>query len=137
MKRSSRKSRRAYLLAETAIAGLLLGAAMVMTVKMLGWVATERRSAERRGWAIQEAANVMEHLTALPFDRLSTKAARAAAKLSAPAANLLPEGRIEVEVRDDTPMKRIHLAVRWKGTSGQMEAPVRLTAWVARKGGQK
>lgn len=134
MRSSSRPRRRAYVLAETAVAGLLVGAAMVLAVKLLGWTAAERRAAERRGWAVQEAANAMEAIAALPFDRLSIASAEAAAKLSRSASEVLPGGRIEVQVADDPPLKRIDLAVRWQGTSGVSEAPVRLTAWVASKG---
>ncbi|MDB5351529.1 MAG: hypothetical protein JWN86_2776 [Planctomycetota bacterium] len=133
MIRSLRKKRRAYLLAETAVAGLLLGAAMVMTVKMLGWMAVERRSSERRGWAVQEAANAMEHLTALPFDALSSATARNAVRLSDSAGKVLPDASLAIEVSDDLAMKKVDIAIRWKGPSGRSESPVRLTAWVARK----
>lgn len=134
MMRSSRKNRRAYLLAETSVAALLLGLALVGTVKMLGWTAAERRSSERRGWAVQEAANVMETLTAIPFDRLSQAAAREAATLSEDAGGVLPEGHLDVQIVEEPPLKRIDLALVWRGASGLNEAPVRLTAWVARKG---
>ena len=33
------------------------------------------------------------------------------------------------------PMRRIAVEVRWRGREGEAEAPVRLTAWVARRGG--
>ena len=136
MRRTRPRPRRAVFLAETAAAGLILALAMVLIVRLVSWTAVERRSAERRGWAIQEAANAMEVLAALPFDRLTTASARAAAKLSPSAAAILPGGAVEVAVSDEAPMKRISLSIRWAGPSGRPESPVRLTAWVARKGGR-
>ncbi len=124
------------ILAETAAAAVLLAVAMVATVKLLGWTAAERRASERRGWALQEAANTMETLTALPFDRLTQEEAGRRAELSGAAQEVLPGGRMHVEIHDEPspPMKRIHLTLRWAGASGLGEAPVRLTAWIGRKG---
>lgn len=137
MNSPSRMRRRGVLLTEAVVAGVMLAAAMAMTAKLAGWTAAQRREAERRGWAVQEAANAMEGLAALPFDRLTTETARASAKLSASAGAVLPGGQIDAEVieeDDGLPRKRIDLAVRWNGGSGGAEAPVRLTAWVAKKG---
>lgn len=134
MKAQLRPRRRAYILAETVAAGLILGAAMILTVRLLGWTAAERRAAERRGWAVQEAANAMEALAALPFDRLTAETATATARLSDLAGAVLPEGQVEARVVEDPPMKRIDVRVRWKGTAGLPEMPVRLTAWVANRG---
>lgn len=133
MRTDRRPRRRAYLLIETAMAGLLIALAMTMTVRLLAWVASERRSAERRGWAAQEAANAMERLAALPFDRLDPSAAKAAARLSPAASGLLPGGRVAVEVADDAGLKRIDVEVRWWLSEGIDDAPVRITSWVANK----
>jgi len=136
MRHSGRSNRRAYILAETSVAAVLLAVALVATIKLLSWTASERRATERRGWAAQEAANTMEALTALPFDRLSQETAGQTARLSKAAQKVLPEGRMQVQIHDETdlPMKRIALAVTWTGASGLSDGPVKLTAWVARKG---
>ena len=134
--RKTRGKRRAFLLVETVMAGLLVALAMTLTVGLLSWVGAERRASERRGWAAQEAANGMERLTALPFDRLTSEVAKTTAKLSDAARGALPDSRLIAEVRDSDdglPLKRIDLEVRWRGRSGLDEAPVRLTSWVARK----
>lgn len=131
-----RKKRRGYILAETVVAALILGAILVATVTMLGWAASQRRATERRGWAAQEASNAMDALCALPFAKLSQQSAESAAKLSETASDVLPGGRIEVRVSEEPPMKRIDLEVKWMGTSGLLDRPVRLTAWVADKGAQ-
>ena len=131
-----RTTRRAYMLIEILMAGLIIGLAMAMTVQLLSATAKQRRLAERRGWAIQESANVMERLTALPFGLLDTASARKEAKLSASAEAALPGGRIDVQVRevnDGAPMKRIDVDVSWQGPSKLPELPVRLTSFVANK----
>ncbi|HEX8202509.1 MAG TPA: prepilin-type N-terminal cleavage/methylation domain-containing protein, partial [Isosphaeraceae bacterium] len=56
--------RRGFTLVEMAAAAAILMVAMTLTVQLVGWVATERRAAEQRTRAIQEAANLMERLTA-------------------------------------------------------------------------
>jgi hypothetical protein len=132
----SRAKRRAYMLVEILMAGVLVGLSMAMTVKLLSTTVNQRRLAERRGWAIQESANVMERLTALPFPLLNTASARKEAKLSASAEAVLPGGRVEVEVRevdDGVAMKRIHVDVIWHGPSKLSEPPVRLTSFVVNK----
>lgn len=133
MKSRSRVKRRAYLLIETVMAGLLVALGMAMTLKLLAWTVAERRISERRGWATQEAANVMERLTAMPFNRLDAATARKDAKLSAGAATVLPGGKIEAEVHDEPPMKRIDISVTWQGSGGRLELPMKLTSWVAPK----
>ena len=40
-----------------------------LTVKVLGWVGVERKVWDRRQWAAQEAANLMEQITSRPFRR--------------------------------------------------------------------
>lgn len=136
MRTFSRAKRRAYLLVEILMAGLLVGLAMAMTVKLLTATINQRRLSERRGWAIQESANVMERLTALPFRSLDTATARKEAKLSASAEIVLPGGRIEVQVRevnDGVLMKRIDVDVTWQSPAKLPELPVRLTSFVANK----
>jgi len=137
MKTDRRGHRPAFILLETIAAGLLVGLVMVMTVRLLTWTAAERRSAERRGWAVQEAANAMELLAGSPFDRLAPGPI-ASVTLSPGAKAILPEGRIGAEVRDEPDgMKRIDVRVFWKGAAGIDEAPVRLSAWVAKKGANR
>jgi hypothetical protein len=124
------------MLVEVLMAGLLLGLAMFMAVSLLAGVAGQRRSVERRGWALQEAANAMERLSAIPFEQLSQEVATAQAKLSASAEKVLHGGQIEVKISDEKvgpPMKKIEVAVHWSATNGFKERPVRLTSWVSRK----
>ncbi len=68
--------RRGSLLAEVTMSTVLLVIIMGMTVKVLGWVALERRAAERREQAVVEVANLMERLAAHPYDEVTPELAR-------------------------------------------------------------
>ena len=90
------------LLAEVAMSAVMLMIAMALTMKVLGWVAAERRAWDRRQWAAQEAANLMEQVTARPFDDGHGVVAEALG-LSPQAKQLLPEAELKVEVGENDP----------------------------------
>jgi hypothetical protein len=114
----------------------MLMVAMALTVKVLGWVGVERYSFERRQCALQEAGNLMERLTARPFDAVTNSAGKQLT-LSQPARKLLPGGELRVDVVENDPAggpdsKRVAVLLRWKTRSGEWDAPVRLTSWIYR-----
>jgi hypothetical protein len=126
-------------LIEMAIAGLLIAAAMAATLQVVGWVATERRAVERRERAVLEASNLLERITARPWDELSTEAL-GSIKLNEQASAFLPGSALALKVvpfEDAPSRKRITVELRWQDRSGRPEAPVRLVAWIYRRGGQK
>jgi hypothetical protein len=119
------------------MATVMLVIAMSLTVKVLGWVALERRAAERRRRAVLEVANVMERITAYPFEEVTPDLTRRIT-LSTTAGQSLPESDLVVEVTNSDPgagrsAKRIAIRLRWKGRSGEWDAPVRLTSWIERR----
>jgi Tfp pilus assembly protein PilV len=131
----TRGPRRAFTMVEVSLSVFLLAVAMTATVQMLGWVATQRRAAERRQWAIQEVANLMEHLTSEPWDRVTNDSA-ADLTLSEEIRRKLPEPELKVDVDETDPdlgEKRLAIRLRWRNRAGAWEAPVRLTAWIARR----
>jgi Tfp pilus assembly protein PilV len=120
---------------EVTLSVLLLAVAMTTTVQVLGWTATQRRSVERRQWAIQEVANLMEHLTAEPWQRVTPDSV-AALTLSKEVRGKLPEPELKVVVDESESgrgEKRLAIELRWRNRAGTWEAPVRLTAWIARR----
>ncbi len=131
------RPRRGYTLIELAISVVVVMAAMGVTVKVLGWVATERRAADRRDWAVQTVSNVMERVSSGPFDRVTPEAVKAVAAATS-ADRALPGAVWGVTVEDEpggpAPARRVALQLRWKERSGGLSLPVRLTAWVYRKG---
>ena len=82
-----RRASQGSLLAELAMSAAMLMIAMALTVKVLGWVGVQQRAWDRRQVAVQEASNLMERLTARPFDeRHAGLDAQGAAALSPGAA---------------------------------------------------
>jgi hypothetical protein len=130
-------SRRGSLLAEVAMGTVMVMIAMTLTVKVLGYAGSQRRAADHRQRAVQEAANVMERITAYPYDEITPERARELA-LSPSARQSLPHAELAVAVGDEQPgasraAKRISVRLRWHGRSGEWESPVRLTTWVERR----
>jgi len=132
------RTRRGSLLAETAMSGVMLIIAMGLVAQVVGAVATQRRAWDRRQTAVFEAANLMERLTARPFEALTTEGAKDLS-LSDEASRTLPDGQVRIEIIDNDPVggddsKRVSLQVRWRNRAGDWDAPVRLTSWVHRRG---
>jgi hypothetical protein len=132
------RARRGSLLAEVAMSGAILMIAMALTVKVLGWVGAERKVWDRRQWAAQEAANLMEEITSRPFAEVNAESTKKRA-LSPEALRLLPEAELKVEVGENDQAggagsKRVALQLRWLNRSGEWDAPVRLVSWIYRGG---
>jgi hypothetical protein len=135
--RPGRAVRRGSMLPELAIAGAMLAVAMTLAVQVLGYAGQQRRSADRRQRAILEVTNIMERITALPFDEVTPERARRLS-ITPEAAGSLPGAELSVDVLDQQPApgrpaRRIAVRLRWKGRSGEWEAPVRLTTWIERR----
>ena len=135
--RWARSRQRGSLLVEVAMATVLLMIAMSLTVKVLSFVALERRASERRQGALVEVANVMERITAYPFDQVTPELARRLT-LSPAARQSLPDSELAVDVAGSEPgqsrsAKRIAISLRWRGHDGEWVAPVRLTSWIERR----
>jgi hypothetical protein len=119
------------------MAAVLLMIAMTLTVKVLGLVASERRGTERRQRALVEAANLMERITAYPFDEVTPELGKRLT-LSPTARQSLPDSELTVDVVGSEPAagrsaKRIAIRLQWRGSDGEWVAPVRLTSWIERR----
>ena len=128
--------RRGFGLIELAISTLMLAAAMVATLQVIGWVALEGRSVSRRERALREAANLAERIAARPWDDL-TPDALAKLRLSDEMANLPGSALVVrvVSVEEAPARKVIHVEIRWNDRTGRPEAPVRLSTWAYKTGG--
>jgi hypothetical protein len=134
---SARSIRRGSLLVEVAMAAVLLMIAMGLTVKVLGLVAVERRASERRQRALFEVGNLMERITAYPFDDVTPELGRRLA-LTPTSRQALPDAQLAVDVAGSEPgagrsAKRVAIRLRWRGPEGEWVAPVRLTSWIERR----
>ena len=131
-----RGRRRGSLLAEVAMSSVLLMIAMTVTVKVLGWVGAERRAWDRRQWAAQEVANLMERATSRPFEEVTTTNLKTL-KIAPQTAALLPDAELTAEVAENDPAggpgsKRLAMRLRWHNRAGEWDSPVRLTSWIYR-----
>jgi Tfp pilus assembly protein PilV len=129
--------RRGSLLAEVAMATVMLLIGMTLTVKVMGYVGLQRRTAEHRQRAVQEVANAMERLTAYPFEEVTTERARALS-ISRSAVQSLPDPELTIDVNESQPgagrsAKRIAIRLRWRNLAGEWDAPVRLITWIERR----
>jgi hypothetical protein len=135
---SPARARRGAILADVGMATIVLLVVMSLMLKILGTVALERRAAEHRQRAGLEVANLMERITAQPFDLVTDELA-GKLTVSEPARESLRDFELAVQVadqkRDAAPLrlaKRISITLRWREPSGQWQSPVRLTSWIER-----
>ena len=121
---------------EAAASVMMLAIAMTLTVKVVGWVALEHRATDRRQLAMNEAANLMERLAAVPYDELTPDLLKSFT-LSTETKARLPDPTLQLEVVGDDRAggmgsKRISLRIQWRNRADGWDAPVRLTSWVYR-----
>ncbi len=125
------KIRRGMMLVELAVAGALVGTLLVVCLQLFSAAVAQRRAADLRQCALLELGNVMEHITARPWTKLTT-ALLSQEQLSPSAESQLPGAKLKIEVSTlagEPDAKRITAALRWQDRSGQLVAPVTLTTW--------
>jgi hypothetical protein len=124
--------RRGVILIEVIVACGLAAVLLAICVQVLTLMAVERRAVERRAIALQEAANLIEQATAIPFDQLTPQKLKGFSIDPALAA-ILPDAKAELSTDDEhEPLraKRVAVAISWRGAGRRREMPVRLTTWV-------
>ncbi len=130
-------SKRGSMLLETAVACVLLAALAGVCLKSFAAAAAQRLAIDQRQIALREAANLMEKLTALPWDDVDQAADKPFAEsLQKTLPKELDGAEIQVEVAPATgepAAKRLAVIIRWQDKDGQWVQPVRLTAWRYRR----
>jgi prepilin-type N-terminal cleavage/methylation domain-containing protein len=124
--------RRGYTLLEVLVAGLVLGVALTSSARLMHALHLKHRQLQHRLQALTEAENVLERLTATPWDEL-TPAGVAEHRLSNTARQRLPDGELTIEIVDEAAApasKRVVVEVSWRDVRGEPTAPLRLAAWV-------
>jgi prepilin-type N-terminal cleavage/methylation domain-containing protein len=125
------QSRHGFTVLEVLAAMVLLAGLTTVCLQFFHGLADGQRENYQRLTAIQEAENLLERLTALPWDEMTPQAG-AEMKLSAQGSQALPDGQVEAHVDDptgDPPAKRISVVVRWQNREGNTCPPVRLVTW--------
>ena len=116
---------------EMAVAVLMVGLLLAISIKLFGWSVRERQLVDRRAAALIEAGNLLDELTNRPWDDI-TEPFLQSVPLSAEAAELLPNAKLEITLRqpeDDSTAKQIGVSIVWQGNRGVQEGSVKLTAW--------
>ncbi len=138
-------TRRAVTIIEVLAAFVLVAAATTVCLNLLVGRAAQRRAIQDQQTALQEAANLMERLSALPWDELGDEAA-AKARLSDAARQALPDAKLEVRLTqppdkpaeapsDEPAAKRITIVIQTEDNRGNRRRPVRLVSWRYREVG--
>lgn len=121
-----------FTLIELIATCILLGVVFSVSIPLLTVVAQERRSAEQRQFALQYATNLLERTMTNGWSQLPVGEQTLTAAPT-DVQTLLPGLERQVEVKEllETPRsKQVVVSIRWKSRSGQLVAPVRLSAWV-------
>ncbi|MDZ4783865.1 MAG: prepilin-type N-terminal cleavage/methylation domain-containing protein [Planctomycetia bacterium] len=132
-----RRSARGFTLLECVVAAGMLMVVMGLAAQLFAWDARERREVWRRQVAQQEAANLMEQLTAQMPSELTAETLEAL-RISTESSAWLPHGTLQAtatEVTAPAAGRRIELQITWEHASGEPAAPVRLVGWVFGPGG--
>ncbi len=124
-------TRRGMTMLEILCAGAMLGALLVVCLQLFSAAAGQRRAAQQRQAAIREAANVMERLDGLSFDRLTPEGV-GRVQLCDEARQALPGAELEIQLSTpagEPEARRITVLLRWQDRTGRPLRPVRLVAW--------
>jgi hypothetical protein len=127
--------RRASLLLELVISGIVLGMVMSAALPALGWIARERQLTRQRQAAILEVGNLMERITLVDWDDLTPRRA-ASFEISDRLREQLVDSELKVSLTaddSDEGSKHVLIELYWDVVPGRLAPPVRLTAWVHRR----
>jgi hypothetical protein len=120
---------------ELVISGLVLGMVLSAAIPTLGWIARARHLTRQRQAAILEVGNLMERITLVDWDEL-TSARAASFEISERLREELGDSRLNVTVGTDeseVAAKHVLIELNWDVVPGRPAPPVRLAAWVYRR----
>ncbi|MFH1921622.1 MAG: type II secretion system protein [Planctomycetota bacterium] len=128
--------RRGFSLLEVTAAGILLAMMLTVSLQFFRATAAQRRGLQARRTAIQEVANVMERLSARPWEELTAENV-AEIEHSPEAQQAIPGSELKIDVlqtEGEPEGKRITVVLRWPAGASQPDRSVRLVAWRYRNG---
>lgn len=126
---------RGFTMVELCAACGLLAVAILLTVATLGAAAKQRRGIEMRQQAIEAADNLLERLTAEPWDQLSDDRLNEI-KDALGDEPLPPGGELQLELVEHSgppAAKRIDVELSWQPSAARIRQRVRLSGWVFRE----
>ncbi len=132
------RSRRAVALMEVIAAAALLAVLATVCLRMFAFSALERRTAQRRAVAMQEVANTVERVAALPWAQITSERL-AQIELSPNVQQILPGGALKLSVEPSAtgpPARKVRVEITWTNAAGGVDAPVRLAYWAFPRPGE-
>ncbi|MFH1264389.1 MAG: hypothetical protein ABIK89_01590 [Planctomycetota bacterium] len=128
--------RRGSSLLEVTAAGILLAMMLTVSLQFFRATAAQRRGLQARRTAVEEVANVMERLSARPWEELTAENA-GQVEPSPEVRQALSGSELKIDVlqtEGEPEGKRITVALRWPAGPEQPDRSVRLVAWRYRSG---
>ena len=111
----------------------LMAVLIALCLQMLAATAAARRASERRAVALQEATNLLERVSTIPWSEVTAErlsevdvSPEVRALLPGAKARLLTEGTKD----NGPPGKRVRVEITWTNATGDADAPVGLTTWM-------
>ena len=131
LSREQRCRRLGLTLLETTVAAVLVAAAGVLTAQMAASSARQQRSIAQRQVALEEASNLLEALCSQSVAELDSLNQQDR-PLSGAAAEMLPDGKLEIRVAaaDDGDARRVEVRTLWQAPQGREPHSIKLVAWV-------
>ena len=127
-----KSNRRGFTIVEMMAASAMTAVLVTMCVQMLTLTAVQRRGAERRSIALEEAANVTESLSSLTWEEMTPERI-AQVRLSEAAQQILGDGALKIALEPSTsgpPAKLIRVEIAWPNGASGGDAAVRLSSWI-------
>ena len=128
----NRPVRRGALLLELIICGILLGMVVSTVIPTLAWLARERQYGRQQQAALLAVGNLMERLTMLEWEELTSEQA-ATFELPEGTRTELPDAHLTVTVAaadTEAIAKHVFIELKWEVAPNRPAPPVRLAAWV-------
>lgn len=130
----NRIRRSGFTVIECCAASALLAAALTAVVTLLTSVARQRQAAGWQAQAVIEADNLLERLTAEPYDELTEEIAAMDVRDS--VAERLPNVAVEARIVEEAGRKRLEVSISWRGPHSEQARRHRLVTWVHAQEGQ-
>ncbi len=132
------KSRAGFTLLEIAASLVVLGVVLTTVAQVIRWSAAEHRAIQRKRWALEAAATVLDCLTVRDWAAITNDSA-AAIHLPPETTRLLVDPRLDVLVVEEKeqqglPRKRVSVEITWSNAAGGAKEHVRLSTWVFARG---
>ena len=127
-----KSSRRGFTIVEMMAAGAMTVVLVTMCVQMLTFTTVQRRAAERRTIALEEAANLVESVRALSWEEVTPERV-AQFRISKAAQDILAGATLKIALEPSTsgpPAKLVRLEIAWPGGADGRDASVHLSSWI-------